>query len=117
MTFAAAPSLAMVRPANLVGGGDAGGEVDATSIGTGSCEPLAFSPDSSEILAFLLTFSVVLGGVDGAGVSRAAVAASGVFGASGPVTMEKLLGDPGAAVPPCSLVAPVGGGGGGGCWR
>ena len=103
----------------------------ATSIGAGSCEPLALSPDSSETLAFLLLLSVVLGGVDGpggaappggvvgagvfgAGVSRAAVAASGVLGASGPVTMEKLLGDPGAAVPPCPPVAPVGGGGGGG---
>ena len=116
MAFAAAPSLAMVRPANLVGGGDAGG---AISTGTGSCEPRALSCGSSEILAFLLTFKVVLGGVDGAGVSTAAVPASGVFGASGPVTMEKLLGpgDPGAAVPPCSPIVPVGGGGGGGCWR
>ena len=113
LAFAATPSLAIVRPANLVGR-RRGGEADVVSIGTGSCEPRALSCGSSEILAFLLTFKVVLGVVDGAGISRAAVPASGVFGASGPgvfgasgpVTMEKLLGDPGAAVPPCSPIAP-----------
>ncbi|OLP75112.1 hypothetical protein AK812_SmicGene45145, partial [Symbiodinium microadriaticum] len=88
--FTAAPALAMFLPANLVGGGDGGaigfstgspGPV-ATSIGAGSCEPLALSPNSSETLAFLLLLSVVLGGVDGAGGAAApgGVVGVGVFG-------------------------------------
>ena len=95
-----------VRAANLVGGGDAGAEADAIAISL-SC--------GSSVLAFLLTFKVVIaGGEDGAGVSRAAVPAFGVFGASGAVTKEKLLGDPGT-VPAGSPIVTSGGGGGGGC--
>ena len=97
--------MAVVR-ANLVGGGDAGAEADAIAISLSS---------GSSVLAFLPTFKVVVGGEDGAaGVSRAAVPASGVFGASGPVTKEKLLGDPGI-VPAGSPIVTSGGGGGGGC--
>ena len=86
--------MAVVR-ANLVGGGDAGAEADAIAISL-SC--------GSSVLAFLLTFKAVVGGVDGAGVSMAAVRASG------PVTKEKLLGDPGT-VPAGSPIVTSGGGG------
>ena len=66
--------MAVVR-ANLVGGGDPGGETGVTSFGASG---------------------------------------RGVFGASGPVTKEKLLGDPGT-VPAGSPIVTSGGGGGGGC--
>ena len=93
------------RAANLVGGGDVGAEADAIAISL-SC--------GCSVLAFLLAPKVVVGGEDGAGVSRAAVPASGVFDASGAVTKEKLLGDPGT-VPAGSPIVTSGGGGGGGC--
>ena len=96
------------RAANLVGGGDVGAEADAIAA-------IAISLScGSSVLAFLLAPKVVVGGEDGAGVSRAAVPASGVFGASGAVTKEKLLGDPGT-VPAGSPIVTSGGGGGGGC--
>ena len=93
------------RAASLVGGGDVGAEADAIAIS------LSFG---SSVLAFLLAPKVVAGtGEDGAGVCRAAVPASGVFGASGAVTKEKLLGDPGTV--PAGSIVTSGGGGGGGC--